>query len=88
VAFIGHGPGCQPLVELVDRRGMFITGFQPEDVSLTLMQALSVIKSVKAFVQIVGPQIQPTAPQSSSDEVRAWYKKANGPLELCCHALT
>ncbi|KIK09100.1 hypothetical protein K443DRAFT_671597 [Laccaria amethystina LaAM-08-1] len=57
VAFIGHGPGCQPLVELVDRR------------------ALSVIKSVKAFVQIVGPQIQPTAPQSSSDEVRAWYKK-------------
>ena len=78
--FIGHGPGCQPLVELVDRRGMFITNFQPENVPLTLMQALSVIKSVKAFVQIVGPQIQPTAPQPSSDEIRAWYKKANGLL--------
>ncbi|KAJ7251506.1 hypothetical protein B0H12DRAFT_1119273 [Mycena haematopus] len=67
IILVGHGPGCQYLMDLIDLR------------------ATSVMKSVKAVVQVVGPwQIRP--PKNALD-LREWYRNhsfvalpANHPL--------
>lgn len=56
IILIGHGPGCQPLIGLLDRR------------------SVGIMKSVKAVIQVVGPQKNPSVP-TSSDDIRNWYRK-------------
>ncbi|KAJ7901911.1 histone deacetylase complex protein [Mycena olivaceomarginata] len=54
IILVGHGPGCQYLVDLIDQR------------------ATSVMKSVRAVVQVVGHwQIRP--PKNAFD-LREWYR--------------
>jgi len=54
IILVGHGPGCQYLIDLID------------------MRATSVMKSVKAVVQVVGHwQIRP--PKNALD-LREWYR--------------
>ncbi|KAJ7783256.1 histone deacetylase complex protein [Mycena metata] len=54
IVLVGHGPGCQYLMDLIDLR------------------ATSVMKSVKAVVQVAG-QLPLRAPKNASD-LREWYK--------------
>ncbi|KAF9529381.1 histone deacetylase clr3 [Crepidotus variabilis] len=54
IVFIGHGPGCKPLIDLLNTR------------------AQSIKKSVKAIVQVVGPQIRGVVPRAV-DDMREWY---------------
>ena len=42
---------------------------------------MSVMRSVKAFIQVLGPQRMPTSPKDA--EVRAWYHKVSScPLQI------
>ncbi|KAF7376214.1 Histone deacetylase complex protein [Mycena sanguinolenta] len=67
IILVGHGPGCQYLMDLVDLR------------------STSVMKCVKAIVQVVGPW--PLRPPKNALDLRDWYKTvsfvalpANHPL--------
>ncbi|KAF7361827.1 Histone deacetylase clr3 [Mycena venus] len=54
IILIGHGPGCQYLMDLID------------------MRATSVMKSVKAVVQVVGHW--PIRPPKNALDLREWYR--------------
>ncbi|PSR81152.1 hypothetical protein PHLCEN_2v6487 [Hermanssonia centrifuga] len=54
VVLIGHGPGCQNLMDLLNQR------------------TVSVMKSVRAVVQVVGNYNIPATPRDA-DELRNWY---------------
>jgi len=58
IILIGHGPGCKPLIDLVNRR------------------VTSVTKSVKAIVQVTGPQKSPSFP-SDIEDARSWYERCS-----------
>jgi len=57
IIILGHGPGCRPLVDLVNHR------------------ATSVMRHVKAFIQVLGPQRMPTSPKDP--DPRTWYHKCS-----------
>ncbi|THG92620.1 hypothetical protein EW026_g8342 [Hermanssonia centrifuga] len=54
VVLIGHGPGCQNLMDLLNQR------------------TVSVMRSVRAVVQVVGNYNIPATPRDA-DELRNWY---------------
>ncbi|KAJ7497370.1 histone deacetylase complex protein [Mycena latifolia] len=54
IILVGHGPGCQFLMDLIDLR------------------ATSVMKSVKAVVQVLGHA--PLRPPKNADDLREWYR--------------
>ncbi|KAF8210352.1 hypothetical protein K438DRAFT_1959631 [Mycena galopus ATCC 62051] len=54
IILVGHGPGCQYLMDLID------------------MRATSVMKSVKAVVQVVGHS--PIRPPKNALDLREWYR--------------
>ncbi|KAJ7178500.1 histone deacetylase complex protein [Mycena crocata] len=54
IILVGHGPGCQSLMEMIDLR------------------ATSVMKSVKAVVQVVGHL--PLRPPKNALDLREWYR--------------
>jgi histone deacetylase 6 len=73
IILIGHGPGCQPLMELLDRR----SASPPLPVSayrLIFSAAAHIVKYVKVVIQIVGHSKIPLVPKRS-EELRTWYYK-------------
>lgn len=71
---LGHGPGCRPLVELVNHRGLKCL-VQLSAWLIDLITATSIMRHVKAFVQVVGPQRMPTSPKDL--DPRTWYHKVS-----------
>ena len=41
------------------------------------LTAVGMMKVVKAFIQVVGLQDQPSAPAGGLDDLRPWYKKVS-----------
>lgn len=78
VILIGHGPGCRPLIDLVNRRGNLIPFWVIFDWH---HPAKSVTKFVKAFIQVVGLQKMPSFPADVED-VRVWYQNVSSLLYL------
>jgi len=69
IILIGHGPGCKPLIDLVNRR------------------VTSVTKSVKAIVQVIGPQKSPSFPLDIED-ARNWYEQCSLVVIPSTHPIT
>lgn len=73
VIIIGHGPGSQHVMDLLERRCMSSPS-PPNDSMLNAYQAVSVMRMVKAVVQIVGHSAIPVTPRNS-DDLTEWYRK-------------
>ncbi|KDR75830.1 hypothetical protein GALMADRAFT_97752 [Galerina marginata CBS 339.88] len=58
IILIGHGPGCKPLIDLVNKR------------------VVTIKKSVKAIIQVLGAQRNPTVPVDV-EGARPWYEKCS-----------
>lgn len=74
IIFIGHGPACQPVMELIDARCSFFSAIFTWLLLTRFPVVNSITKRVKAVIQVVGNGKVPVTPKKS-DELRSWYGK-------------
>ncbi|KAE9411416.1 histone deacetylase clr3 [Gymnopus androsaceus JB14] len=76
IIFIGHGPACQPVMELIDARCSFFSAIFTWLLLTRFPVVNSITKRVKAVIQVVGNGKVPVTPKKS-DELRSWYGKCS-----------
>jgi histone deacetylase 6 len=73
VIIIGHGPGSQYVMDLLERRCTSPLCLL-NDFILNADQAVGIMRAVKAVVQVVGHSAIPVTPRNSED-LTEWYRK-------------
>ena len=80
VILIGHGPGCAPVMSLIQQRGMStFPCARGLHIDRSCIAATSVMKTVKGVVQVVGHHNVPYTPRDM-EVLRQWYYDASFSL--------
>lgn len=76
IVLIGHGPGTQALMHLLNNRGgrPFLPPAYCRFSSKRSIAAVGLMRSVKGVIQVVGDWNVPATPADNPD-VRSWYWK-------------